>query len=127
MLPPDDLLSSAAIRDPQGFFRRLREHDPVFWSQRHKVWIITGYHDVERAFQDRSMSTAQGMGSFRKRMMTDHADLLKHAMSLLDGWMLFNDPPIHTRLRDPVRRSFSPAMVERLVPRIERHAHALLD
>jgi hypothetical protein len=32
MLPPDNLVSAEAIRDPQGFFRRLREHDPVFWS-----------------------------------------------------------------------------------------------
>ncbi len=127
MLPPDNLLSAEAIRDPQGFFRRLREHDPVFWSARHKVWILTGYHDVERVFQDRSMSTAQGIGTFRRRMQADHGDLLKHAMSLLDGWMLFNDPPVHTRLRDPVRRSFSPAMVNRLVPRIERHANVLLD
>lgn len=127
MLPPDDLLSPEAVRDPQSFFRRLREHDPVFWSNRHKVWILTGYHDVDRIFQDRSMSTAQGIGSFRKRMMAEHAELLKRAMSLLDGWMLFNDPPTHTRLRDPVRRSFSPAMVERLVPRIERHVHTLLD
>jgi cytochrome P450 len=60
MLPPDDLLSPEAVRDPQGFFRRLREHDPVFWSNRHKVWILTGYHEVERVFQDRSMSTALG-------------------------------------------------------------------
>lgn len=127
LLPPDDLLSPEAVRDPQGFFRRLREHDPVFWSNRHKVWILTGYHDVERVFQDRSMSTAQGIGSFRKRMMAEHAELLMRAMSLLDGWMLFNDPPTHTRLRDPVRRSFSPAMVERLVPRIERHVNTLLD
>ena len=126
-LPPDDLLSPEAIRDPHVFFRRLREHDPVWWSQRHKVWILTGYHDVERIFQDRSMSTAQGIGSFRKRMLAGHPDLLKHAMSLLDGWMLFNDPPVHTRLRDPVRRSFSPTIVDRLVPRIEKHASTLLD
>ena len=127
MLPPDNLLSSSAIRDPQGFFRRLREHDPVFWSPRHKVWILTGYRDVERVFQDRTMSTARGIGAFRQRMAAAHGDLLQHAMSLLDGWMLFNDPPAHTRLRDPVRRSFSPAMVERLVPRIERHANTLLN
>lgn len=127
MPPPDDLLSPEAVRDPQGFFRNLRSHDPVFWSDRHKVWILTGYHDVERILQDRSMSTAQGIGRFRQRMMAEHADLLKHAMDLLDGWMLFNDPPVHTRLRDPVRRSFSPAMVDRLVPRIRKHANVLLD
>jgi cytochrome P450 len=127
MLPPDDLLSPAAIRDPQGFFRRLREHDPVFWSPRHKVFILTGHADVERAFQDRSMSTARGIGRFRERLNERHGELLKHAMALLDGWMLFNDPPTHARLRDPVRRAFAPTVADALVPRIEQHAAFLLD
>ena len=125
--PPDDLLSADAVRDPHGFFRRLREHDPVFWSPRHKVWILTAHADVERMLQDRTMSTEQGIGSFRQRMNQQHAQLLHHAMSLLDGWMLFRDPPEHTRLRDPVRRAFTPAMVDRLVPRIEGHVATLLD
>jgi cytochrome P450 len=126
-MPPDDLLSPAAIRDPQGFFRRLREHDPVFWSQRHKVFILTGFADVERVLQDRSMSTARGIGTFRSRLQERHGELLKHAMALLDGWMLFNDPPTHTRLRDPVRRAFAPAVADALAPRIDAHARFLLD
>ncbi|MGA1677801.1 MAG: cytochrome P450, partial [Pseudomonadales bacterium] len=127
VLPPDDLLSPAAVRDPQGFFRVLREHDPVFWSARHKVWIVTSHALVLQVFKDPSVSTAQGIGAFRSRLLTEQGELLRHAMGLLDGWMLFNDPPTHTRLRDPVRRSFSPALVKRLVPRIERHAAILAD
>ena len=130
-LPPDDLLAPAAIRDPQGFFRRLREHDPVFWSPRHKVFILSAHADVERVLQDRRMSTARGIGGFRarlsKRLDQRQAGLLKHAMALLDGWMLFNDPPTHTRLRDPVRRAFAPAVASALVPRIEAHTRLLLD
>ena len=40
---------------------------------------------------------------------------------------LLNDPPAHTRLRDPVRRSFSPTVVRKLAPRIEFHVNTLLD
>ena len=54
-LPPENLLSPDAIRDPRGFFRRLREHDPVFWSERHKVWILISYQDVHRVFRNRSL------------------------------------------------------------------------
>lgn len=125
--PPDDLLAPEAVRDPHTFFRRLREHDPVFWSARHKVFILTAHADVERMFQDRTVSTARGIGAFRTRLNQHHADLLQHAMALLDGWMLFNDPPTHTRLRDPVRRAFAPGVADALVPRIETHANALLD
>ncbi|MFM8355883.1 MAG: cytochrome P450, partial [Gammaproteobacteria bacterium] len=68
MTPPDDLLAPAAIRDPHTTLRRMREHDPVFWSARHKVYILTAHADVQRVFQERSMSTAQGIGAFRRRV-----------------------------------------------------------
>lgn len=71
--PPDDLLAPEAVRDPQAFFWRLREHDPVFWSRRHKVFILTAHADVERVFQDRTMSTARGIGGFRARLQARHA------------------------------------------------------
>ena len=41
--------------------------------------------------------------------------------------MVFRDPPAHERLRDPVRREFTPMRLERLVPMIERTADELLD
>lgn len=127
MTPPDDLLAAPAVRDPHTALRRMREHDPVFWSARHKVYILTAHADVLRVFQDRTMSTAQGIGAFRRRLGAQHAGLLHHAMALLDGWMLFNDSPTHERLRDPVRRAFAPSVVEQLRTRIQTHVHTLLD
>lgn len=125
--PPDDVLAPSAIADPHGFFRRLREHDPVFYSQRHQVFILTGHEVVDRAFKDKQLSSARAMASFRHKLAERHAGLMQHALSLLDGWMLLNDPPDHTRLRDPVRRSFTPAFAASLIPRIEARVDALLD
>ena len=125
--PPDDVLAPEAIADPHGFFRRLREHDPVFYSQRHQVWILTGHAAVDSAFKDKQLSSARAMASFRHKLAERHAGLMQHALSLLDGWMLLNDPPDHTRLRDPVRRSFTPAFAASLIPRIEARVDALLD
>jgi len=125
--PPDDVLAPEAIADPHGFFRRLREHDPVFYSQRHQAWILTGHAAVDSAFKDKQLSSARAMASFRHKLAERHAGLMQHALSLLDGWMLLNDPPDHTRLRDPVRRSFTPAFAASLIPRIEARVDALLD
>ncbi len=127
MLPPDNLLSPDAISDPHNFFRRLREHDPVFWSPRHNVFVLTSHAQVDGAFRDKTLSSARAMASFRQKLSTRHADLLTHAMALLDGWMLLNDPPDHTRLRDPVRRSFTPAATDALVPQITARVDQLLD
>src|SRR5204862_27810 len=48
-------------------------------------------------------------------------------VDLLRGWMVFRDPPAHERLRDPVRRVFTPMRLERLVPTIETLVDGLLD
>jgi len=125
--PDDNLLSAAAVADPQSFFRRLREHDPVFWSARHNVWLVTEYADVQRCFQDHNLSSGRMISGFRTRIENQHGSLVQHAMGLLDGWMLLNDPPAHGRLRQPVRKAFAPGVVAQLAPRIEMHAHALLD
>ena len=125
--PPDNVLGPAAIADPHGFFRRLREHDPVFWSARHQAWIVTSHTEVDRAFKDKTLSSARAMAGFRHKLAERHAGLMQHALSLLDGWMLLNDPPDHTRLRDPVRRSFTPAFAASLVPKIGQRVDELLD
>lgn len=46
---------------------------------------------------------------------------------MLEKWMLFRDPPEHTRLRSLVNKAFTARMVERLYPRIEVLADELLD
>jgi cytochrome P450 len=48
-------------------------------------------------------------------------------VDLLRGWMVFHDPPAHERLRDPVRRAFTPMRLERLAPMIEETVDGLLD
>jgi len=57
------------------------------------------------------------------------------AQGIVDGplhewWrngMLFNDPPVHTRLRKLVSRAFTPRQVERMRPITEAICHELLD
>lgn len=125
--PPDDLLAPAAIADPQAFFRRLREADPVYWSERHRAFILTGHAEVHAGFRDRRLSSAAAMNRFRAKLSARHQALISDALTLLDGWMLLNDPPDHERLRDPVRRAFTPAVAAALAPRILAHVDSLLD
>ena len=123
----DDIFAPTAIANPQGYFRRLREIDPVYRSQRHGVWILTGHREVSEAFRDKRLSSATAIANFRRKLESRHADVLHHAMQLLDGWMLLRDEPHHARLRDPVRRAFTPAVAAGLATRIGARVDALLD
>lgn len=102
-----DLLSPEATEHPYEVFRKLREHDPIVWSDRHKAWIITSHRELGEAFRDHRLSTEQ-MQAYRDRLPPQKREILETALQLLDSWMLFREPPEHTRLREPLKRRFTP-------------------
>src|SRR5690242_8030853 len=40
-----DLADPASQRDPFPAYRWLRDHEPVHWSPRLKMWVVTRYDD----------------------------------------------------------------------------------
>ena len=40
-----DLLAPDVVMSPHPAFARLREQDPVHWSERHRAWVLTRYDD----------------------------------------------------------------------------------
>jgi cytochrome P450 len=52
---------------------------------------------------------------------------IRELQALHRNWMLFINPPRHTRLRSLVHQAFTPKMVQALSAQIEARAHALLD
>jgi cytochrome P450 len=57
MLPELDLLAPEIVAHPHPTFARLRERDPVHWSERHRAWALTRYDDVSAAFRDLRLSS----------------------------------------------------------------------
>jgi len=123
---PIDLLSQEACAQTPQYFDRIRELDPVAWSSRHRAWIVTGHRELDEAFRDRRLSTER-MDAFRARLPERRAEALSAAIDLLDGWMLFHDPPTHTRLRSPLSRSFTPRAVSSLTERVGELVDTQLD
>jgi cytochrome P450 len=85
-----------------------------------------GHAELNAAFHDRRLSTER-MSGFRERLSGRRAEALAKAIDLLEGWMLFHEPPEHTRLRSPLARSFTPRAVGRLGARVAELVDGLLD
>ena len=102
-----DLLSEESIQDPHRYLAQFRERQPVVWSERHRAWVVLGHPELDAAFKAPQLSTNR-MGAFRSRLSGSRAEALAQAIELLEGWMLFHDPPEHTRLRAPFARQFTP-------------------
>jgi len=85
------------------------------------AWLITGHADVRRVLADPRLVKGGSLhGPF--------ADVLSPGVAAACfRHLLHQSPPDHTRLRGLVSAAFTRRRVERLAPRIEQIADALLD
>ncbi len=123
---PDNVVAPEAIADPHGFFRRLREHSPIHWSERHRAWIVTRYRDVMLGMGEDRLST-DNIGAQAQRLSPEDRARFAPAAKLLEGWMIFRDPPVHTKLRAPVRTAFKAKSVAALAGALETRVDELLE
>jgi hypothetical protein len=124
--PVFDPQDPATRRDPFPLFAQLRERDPAHWSPALKAWVFTRYDDVRRVALNADMSPDRLTPFFdslpdeRRRTM---ADLMRY----LSLWLVFRDPPEHTRLRTLLNKAFVPTALEAWRPRIQAIVDELLD
>lgn len=119
----DDMLTPERVADPYPFFAELRATSPIHWSDRYRAWFISGYDDVYAALRDPRFSSDRVKPVFDTKLTAEQRAERKPTFDILQNWMVFNDPPNHTRLRGLVNRAFTPRAVEQLRPRV----HEVVD
>jgi cytochrome P450 len=108
-----DLESQDSIRSPAEYFARARAEGPVQWSEAHRAWLVLDHAEVADAFRDSERLSADRVAPL-ERVAADRPAAFAQVLELLRGWMVFRDPPQHTRLRAPVRNAFTPRRVDDL-------------
>jgi cytochrome P450 len=125
-----DFSTPETIADPFPALHHLLEHDPIHWNQPMKSWCLTRYHDVSAAYQDPRFS-ADRIRPFveRQRAGSDpaSAEQLEQLGDCIGLWLVFNDPPTHTRLRKLTAKAFNRRSMLALRPNIERLVDELID
>jgi len=99
--------------------RQLRESQPVNLSPL-GLWRLTRYHDVVELLREApaGVRTADGVSFLPSRSTPEQPR---------DLFMLFQDPPTHTRLRKLVSRAFTPRAIERTRDHIQAIVDGCLD
>jgi cytochrome P450 len=122
-----DLGDAATNANPFPAFARLRAEDPVHWSPAMKAWIVTRYDDVRRIALNNREISADRLTPFFKANSEFQRGGIENLVRYLNHWMVFRDPPDHTRLRRLFNKVFTPTAVENLRPNIEGIVAVLLD
>ena len=116
------------ISNPYRTYQHLRATAPLHWADKFRTgaWLVTRYADVLAGLHDPRLSS--------QRSHTLTAALPSEAQSefttfnkIFSKWMLFLDPPHHSRLRKLLNKEFTPNMIQRLRPRIQHAVNTLLD
>jgi len=128
-LPPRiDLLDPAFKQDPYPSYAELRSAAPVYRASLpdgRGVWLVTRYDDVLAVLKDERF-----VKDWRSALTSEQLAQIPpvpEVMKPLSRNMLDTDPPDHERLRSLVSKAFTPRLVERMRPRIQAIADALLD
>ncbi len=122
-----DLGDPATNADPFPAFARLRADDPVHWSPTMKAWIVTRYEDVKRIALNNREISADRLTPFFKANPEYQRGGIENLSRYLNHWMVFRDPPDHTRLRRLFTKAFTPTAVENLAANVESIVAMLLD
>jgi pimeloyl-[acyl-carrier protein] synthase len=115
--------------DPYSYYLMLRQGAPIFFLPQMNMWFCTRYDDCNALLRDARL------GQQILRVMTREelglppeppAEYLP-LIQMQRKWMLFSDPPDHTRLRMLVHKAFTPRIIEQLREHIEAITDELLD
>jgi hypothetical protein len=116
----------AVLADPFPLYQRLRDEDPAHWSPLLKAWVLTRYEDVKRVCLDTRMSSDR-LRPFFATLPSSEAARIADLMRYLTLWMVFRDPPVHTRLRRLAAKVFNVRSMHALRPNVEAITGWLLD
>jgi cytochrome P450 len=117
----------AVLADPFPLYARLRDEDPAHWSPRLKAWVLTRYEDVKRVCLDTGGMSSDRLRPFFATLPPAEAAKIAELARYLTLWMVFRDPPEHTRLRRLAAKVFHVRSINALRPNIERLTQWLLD
>jgi cytochrome P450 len=123
--PLFDLGNPAMVDDPYPLLRRLRETEPVHRAPG-GYWVFSRYADVARLLPDPRL----GKGFHRlatSPMAASRGGTGSPLVAEMSRWMLFQDPPDHTRIRRLVAGAFTPRAVERIRHRTQEIVDGLID
>jgi cytochrome P450 len=123
------LFTPEFVQDPYPAYRRLLEEGPLHlvdvsggWG----VWAVFSHAECLAVARDPRLSARRTEGML-SMLPADRQGEFKELVRMLGLWMIFIDPPEHTRMRKLMNAGFGQAAAEALRPQVEKVVDKYLD
>ena len=122
------MFGSEFISNPYRIYDRLRTTAPIHWADKFRsgAWLVPRYADVMAGLHDARLSS-QRSHNLTAALPADVQSEFSPFNEIFSKFMLFLDPPQHSRLRKLVNKEFTPQMIQRQRPSIQQVVNTLLD
>jgi len=104
--------------DPYPVWKRLRDERPIYYNERYEFYALSRFDDVERALVDWK-TYISGRGTV--------LEIIKAALEMMPGSIIFEDPPTHDLHRGILSRVFTPRRVSAIEPKVREFCARSLD
>lgn len=121
-----EILTDEFFNDPYPVYSKLRSKDPIHWSEQSSTWLFTRYQDVRHYLRDPRLSAKRDKRQI-SQLPPDQRQEVEPLRDFYSNWIMYLDPPDHTRLRKSVSRVLTPVAVEKRRDHIEGMTKSLIE
>lgn len=111
--------------DPYPFFDRLRENEPVHWSDAFDGWVITSY-DLVKEVSMSNLFSSDKLNLLFNRLSLEQQEALEPILENMRYWAIMLDGDDHKRIRSVLNKTFTSSFSERMRNRTEEICDELI-
>ncbi|MGA2696096.1 MAG: cytochrome P450 [Terriglobales bacterium] len=115
------LFNDSILANPYPTYARLHEEGPLHYLDvggKWAVWSLFSHAECSSIAKDPRCSAKRAKQMLLSLPLSRQEEFSELAR-MLGLWLIFMDPPEHTRLRKLLNKGFSPAAIEALRPQVE--------
>ena len=117
--------------NPYPTYRYLQTHQPIYYRQERKDWVLTRYADIVEVLKNpsfgRSESGLAELMAANQEPINRFLSLRQESQRLMALWLVLRNPPDHTRIRQLLVATFSPAGIKTLRSRLQARVDDLIE
>jgi cytochrome P450 len=124
---PRPILGDEFLKDPYPIYRKFLQDGPIhLLAIGPGIQAVFSYELVSTLARDPRLSSKR-TSALLFSLPEEHRPTFAPLVKMLGQWLLFMDPPEHSRLRKLLNKGFSSAVAEMLRPRIQSLVDRMLD
>ncbi|MBW4632297.1 MAG: cytochrome P450 [Iphinoe sp. HA4291-MV1] len=112
--------------NPYPVYHQLRSVEPIHQSFT-GMWVVTRYADAKAVLRDSRFCVNKMQKNVKHKSHSLEQRDFNTLAQAIDKWLIYLDPPEHTRLRGLISKAFSSTSIKFLRPQIQQITDELIS